>query len=458
MTARAFAAVDLGATSGRVVIGRVTSDRVDLEVVHRFANGPIERADGLHWDFDSLYENVLVGLARAVELEPTIESVGIDSWAVDYGLVRAGALWAEPFHYRDERGARGAGVVHEFISPKAVYARNGLQFLPFNTLYQFAADDRLAEADLALLIPDLIAYLLTSVAVAERTNASTTGLVAVASDRAGEWDLELADNLGVPARVLPPLVDPGTVLGTVRPEVAERIGAALTVVAVASHDTASAIVATPLANETSAYISCGTWGLVGLELPQPIVTDAAREANFTNERGLDGTIRFLHNVTGLWLLSECVRSWEAEDGATISLPDLLAEAAAYEAEVPLFDANDATLAAPGGMPERIAALVASAPASRAGFTRMVVESIAHAFAAAIAQAGVLAAPPTASTPHGRRLAQCAPVSSNGRPNGPPGFRRARRGDRTRKRSRTSARRRCHRAAACTIAGARCGIR
>ena len=391
---RAVAAVDLGATSGRVMIGRVGPDTLELELVSRFPNGPVRRADGLHWDFDALYAHVLDGLAEAVRREPAIESIGIDSWAVDYGLLRDGELLAEPFHYRDERCARGVDEVHANAPFAELYARNGLQFLPFNTLYQFRVDGRMPEADVALLVPDLIAHLLTGETVAERTNASTTGLVGV---RTGEWDVELADRLGIPTAALPPLVDPGTVIGRLRPDIAARIGADLPVVAVGSHDTASAVAAVPLASADSAYISCGTWGLVGVEITEPVLTDAAREANFTHERGVDGRFRFLHNVTGLWLLSETVRAWEAEDGAPIDLPALLAEAsevdAGVNADVPLFDANDPSLSAPGDMPARIAALLrehgSPVPEGRAAFARTIVESIAQAFANAVGTAGEL---------------------------------------------------------------------
>lgn len=389
---KVVAAVDLGATSGRVMLGYVEDGMLRLEQVARFPNGPVAGPDGLHWDFTALYRHVIDGLAEAVRREPGIASIGIDSWAVDYGLVHGDELLAEPFHYRDDRTARGVETVHAKVPFEELYRRNGLQFLPFNTLYQYAVDRRLADAEIALLIPDLVAFLLTGARVAERTNASTTGLVDVAS---GEWDRELAERLGIPASALPQLVDPGTLLGRLRGEARERVGAAIDVIAVGSHDTASAVVAVPLSTPNAAYISCGTWGLVGVELDEPVVTDAAREANFTNEGGVDGRVRFLHNVTGLWLLSESVRTWEAEDGAPIDLPQLLDAAAAVDGTVPLFDANDARLAAPGDMPARIAAVIeesgAAVPASRPAFARTIVESIAQAFANAVSTAGRLTA-------------------------------------------------------------------
>nr|WP_310020377.1 rhamnulokinase family protein [Microbacterium resistens] len=389
---RTVAAVDLGATSGRVMIGRIGPDRLELELVTRFPNGAVERADGWHWDIDALFGHVIDGLAEAVRRAPEIESIGIDSWAVDYGLLRDGVLLGEPFHYRDARTARGVEAVHDLIPFPELYARNGLQFLPFTTLYQFGADERLAEtrtgtgpeADMVLLIPDLLAHRLTGAVFVERTNASTTGLLDV---RTREWDEELARLLGIRLSVLPPLVDPGTVLGRLLPDLAERIGADLPVIAVGSHDTASAVVAAPLASPAAAYISCGTWGLVGVEIDAPMLTDPAREANMTHELGVDGRIRFLHNVTGLWLLSETVRAWE-EDGGTIDLPALLADAAAITGPFPVFDASAPSLGAPGDMPARIAAVLraqgAEPPVDRATFVRSIVESIAAAFAHTLA--------------------------------------------------------------------------
>ncbi|MCW3493244.1 rhamnulokinase [Microbacterium sp. SSM24] len=384
------AAVDLGATSGRVMLGYVDDGMLRLEAVSRFPNGPVPGPDGLHWDFTALYRHILEGLREAVAREPGLASAGIDSWAVDYGLVEGGEVLGEPFHYRDERAARGVEQVHAVVPFADLYRRNGLQFLPFNTLYQYVTERSLADADVALLIPDLVAYLLTGARVAERTNASTTGLVDV---RSGQWDLELAERLGIPASVLPRLVDPGEPLGALQGAARERVGTPVEVVAVGSHDTASAVVAVPLSSPNAAYISCGTWGLVGVELDDPVVSDAAREANFTNEGGVDGRVRFLHNVTGLWLLSESVRAWEAEDGAPIDLPGLLDAAASVDGDVALFDANDPRLSAPGDMPARIAAVLdedgAAVPTSRAAFARSIVESIAQAFATAVGTAGRL---------------------------------------------------------------------
>ncbi|NUT58312.1 MAG: rhamnulokinase [Agromyces sp.] len=396
MTGGSVAAVDLGATSGRVIVGHVdaAAGRLELDHVARFPNGPVRLASGLHWDLTGLYRDLTRGLADAFRREPGVSSIGVDSWAVDYGLLRGDRMLGEPFHYRDERNERAVERVHAVVPFEELYRRNGLQFLPFNTVYQLAAeqsDGLLALADSMLLIPDLIGFQLTGTRVAELTNASTTGLVGVET---GEWDYELMERLGLEASVLPRLVSPGASLGGLRADVAADLGgpAGVEVVAVGSHDTASAVVAVPMRPESAAYISCGTWGLVGVELEQPVTTDAAREANFTNEGGVDGRVRFLHNVMGLWLLSESVRWWE-RDGSAIDLPQLLAQAAAVTTDVTVFDANDPRFLAPGDLPGRIAEWCAErgvpAPQSRAEFARSIIESLAEAFAGAVRTASIL---------------------------------------------------------------------
>lgn len=396
MSAGAVAAVDLGATSGRVIVGHVDQAAGTLELDHvaRFPNGPVRLASGLHWDFTGLYRGLTRGLADAFRREPGAASIGVDSWAVDYGLLRGDRLLGEPFHYRDARNGAAVEAVHARVPFEELYRRNGLQFLPFNTVYQLAAEQGggwLDLADALLLIPDLIGFQLTGAKVAERTNASTTGLVAVES---GEWDDELVERLGFAPSVFAPLVSPGDSLGGLRADVAADLGApaGIEVVAVGSHDTASAVVAVPMQPESAAYISCGTWGLVGVELEHPVTTDAAREANFTNEGGVDGRVRFLHNVMGLWLLSESVRWWE-RDGETIDLPALLAAAASVTAPVTVFDANDPRFLAPGDLPGRIAEWCREhgepVPQSRAEFARSIVESLAEAFAQTVRTASVL---------------------------------------------------------------------
>jgi rhamnulokinase len=385
-----LAAVDLGATSGRVVLGHL--DRADfrMHIAARFPNTPVRTPDGLHWNILELYRSVLAGLTGALR-EHEVASIGVDSWAVDYALVRDGRMLGVPFHYRDERTERGVATVHGLVGPEELYRESGLQHLPFNTLFQLAVEE-LDERDRMLLIPDLLAYWLTGQQGVERTNASTTGLLSVAD---GGWNAPLIERLGYPRTLFPSLVDPGATIGTLLPSVAAEVGArgALPVTAVGSHDTASAVVAVPAASADYAYISCGTWGLVGVELERPVVTDAGRQANFTNEGGVDGRIRYLHNVMGLWLLTESVREWE-RDGAAVHLPSLLEAAAAVTGDVPVFDANDPEFLAPGRMATRIvehcrARGIRVSVEDRAYLTRVIVESLAEAFARAVHQASEL---------------------------------------------------------------------
>ncbi|MBG6237441.1 rhamnulokinase [Mycetocola sp. CAN_C7] len=392
----AVAAVDLGATSGRVMLGRVGPNTLRLEPVHRFANGPARTADGLHWDASGLLHSILTGLAEAARREPAIQSIGIDSWAVDYALLADGRMLSEPFHYRDDRTAAGVATVHTLVPFAELYAQNGLQFLPFNTLYQLAADGRrLDDADTLLLIPDLIAHWLTGSRTAEITNASTTGLLSID----GRWNDDLIARLELPPTLFPPIVAPGTLLGSLLPAIAAETGlsAQTPVTAVGSHDTASAVVAIPLTSGDAAWISCGTWGLVGLELEHPVLTAASREANFTNEGGVDGRVRFLHNVMGLWLLSESVRTWERETGSVIDLPALLVQAAAVSSPMPVFDVDDPRFLQPGDMPARIAEALTEqglpVPRSTAEFVRTILESLADAFARAVHAASALANTP-----------------------------------------------------------------
>ena len=396
VTPSAVAAVDLGATSGRVIVGRLEGGVLQTRHVARFSNDPVHTRDGMHWNLLELYRQVTLGLAAAEREAPgEIASVGIDSWAVDYGLFRGGRLLGTPYHYRDGRNEAGVTAVHELVSAAELYARNGLQHLTFNTLFQLATEgDVLQFADRMLLVPDLLNYWLTGHEFAERTNASTTGLL---DPRTGEWDVELADRIGIPVGLLPPLIDAGTSVGTLSPDVSRAVGRALEVVAVGSHDTASAIVAIPNTGRDFAYISCGTWGLVGLELDAPILSDAARRENFTNEGGVDGRTRFLHNVMGLWLLSESLRHWEpaATDAQRSSLlGELLAEAAKVPSDVPVFDVNDPAFLPSGDIPERIRSWYRShgerVPESRAEIVRCIIESLAEAFAAAVRTASRLA--------------------------------------------------------------------
>ncbi len=394
MTTGTVAAVDLGATSGRVIVGEVGENTLRTETVARFTNNPVRVSETLHWDVLHLYGEAFAGLRAAVRAHPHLRSIGVDSWAVDYGLLRQGRLLGNPVHYRDERNHRGVLRLHNRIRHAELFARNGLQFLPFNTIYQLAAEnqDALALAERMLLIPDLIGYWLTGAISAERTNASTTGLLDV---RTGQWDTDLIDRLGLRRSLLPNLISPGDTVGQLTADVTAALGcvAPIPVVAVGSHDTASAVVAVPMTRDGAAYISCGTWGLVGVEVEAPVLTAAAAGAKFTNEGGVDGRTRLLRNVMGLWVLSETIRGWESA-GHTIDLPTLLDSAAEVPAHaVPVFDVNDPRFLRPGNMPARIDVWCdehdVPRPHSRAEYARSIIESLAHAFADTAHQAATL---------------------------------------------------------------------
>jgi rhamnulokinase len=397
---RRVVAVDLGATSGRVMVAEVGPDTLTLTEVHRFPNAPVRLDGSLRWDVTGLHREVLAGLRAAAAGGP-VDGIGIDSWAVDYGLLDAGQeLLGEPYSYRDVRTDGVAARVLQKVDAAELYAVTGVQQLPFNTIYQLVAaagTPELEEAATLLLLPDLLGYWLTGEVGAERTNASTTGLY---DARSRSWATELADLVGVPTAILPPLRSAGDVVGTLLPDVAARVGLGVDVpvVAVGSHDTASAVVAVPLGDEPAAYISSGTWSLVGLELDRPVLTDAARAADFTNEGGVDGTIRFLKNVMGLWVLSESLRAWAEDDVPDTDLAVLLRTAARAEPLRAVVDINDPRLLAPGtpddDMPSRLAALAREAgepvPTTPVEVTRCILDSLALAYRRHVRDAATLA--------------------------------------------------------------------
>jgi rhamnulokinase len=366
MTVR-VAAADFGAASGRVIVGEVGPSSVTLEECHRFVNRPVRVGGTLHWDILSLYQEMLDGLRKA----GPVDGIGIDSWAVDYGLLDAsGGLLGNPVHYRDERTS-GARENLERLGAAELYATTGLQFLPFNTIHQLIAETRLGAARRLLMIPDLLAYWLTGEQGAEVTNASTTQLLDV---RTRAWATELVEKVGVDPALLPPLREPGTLIGS---------HDGTPVIAVGSHDTASAVVGVPAADGRFAYVSCGTWSLVGVELDHPVLTDASREANFTNELGVDGTVRYLRNVMGLWLLQECVREWDADTEELLRAASALPRGAVIDPDDPVF-------LPPGDMPARIVDACRRAdqpvPADRPAVVRCIVDSLADAHRRAIQEA------------------------------------------------------------------------
>ena len=376
MTSVTVAAVDLGASGGRVMAGQVGDSGIALHEVHRFGNQPVTAGGTLYWDILRLLAEVRAGLEAAARQFP-LASAGIDSWGVDFGLLdETGALLGNPVHYRD---VRTAGV--RIPVPAAeLYAVTGTQHLPFNTVYQLAATPMLTHAATMLMIPDLLAYWLTGQVGAEVTNASTTSLFDV---RAQAWATRLIEKAGLPPRIFPPLRRPGEVIGPILGP--NGPGSALPLIAVGSHDTASAVAGVPAAEPDFAYISLGTWALAGVELDAPVLTEAGRAANFTNETGIDGTIRYLRNVTGLWLLQESLRAWP---GA--SLGSLLDEAARLPSLRFVIDPDDPVFLPPGDMPGRIAAWLGdrgdAVPAGPAETVRCILDSLALAHRRAIAEA------------------------------------------------------------------------
>ena len=376
-------AFDLGAESGRAVLGRFDGRRVDLEEARRFENRSVRLPDGLYWDALGLFAELCRSLGELGAAGTAVRSIGIDSWGCDFGLLdRAGTLISNPLHHRDTRGGDAMGTAFERVPAADIYETTGIQFLPFNTLFQLLALEgtpRLAAAETLLLVPDLLGFWLSGKRVAEATNASTTQLLDV---RTGEWAHTLIERLGIPSRLLADLKAPGEVIGGLLPHVAEvtRLPESTPLVTVASHDTASAVVAVPFeSGSRAAYISSGTWSLVGVELDHPVVSETAQAANLTNERGFGGTSRLLKNVMGLWLVQECRRAWVAE-GAAQSYADMAELGAGAPHGGPLFDPDLPELLAPGNMPGRIRAVCEQCgqlgPGERDVLIRAVFESLA----------------------------------------------------------------------------------
>jgi len=401
MADAAYVAVDLGAESGRVIVGTLRRERVELEQVHRFANVPVRTPEGLHWNVLGLYDEILDGLRAAARLGGArIAGIGIDSWAVDYGLIDAGGrLLGIPYHYRDARTDGVREEVAQVVAPREQYARTGIAQLPFNTLYQLAAQRRAGDRtlDLArdlLLIPDLLHYWLTGLRAAEYTNASTTGALGV--DR--QWASDLLARLDVPAHMLLPPTSPGTVLGNLRPAVQQETGLSTAqVILPATHDTACAVAAVPATprgpGASHAYISSGTWSLFGLELDHPIVSEEARLAGFTNEGGVGNTYRFLTNIMGLWLLQEC-RRWWARQGSEWSYEELTERAARERSPGVVVDVDDPEFLHPEDMPAALDRHLRKTgqmpPAQPTALVRAILEGLALAYRVALMRAEALA--------------------------------------------------------------------
>jgi rhamnulokinase len=381
MATRNVGAVDLGAESGRVILARFDGRNLGLEEVHRFPNRPVMLHGHRFWNILALWDETLTGLRKAHRVAGSLDSIGVDTWGVDYGLVDSnGFLLSQPFQYRDRRTNGVMERVFARVPPDVLYRRTGIQFLPFNTLYQLYAHEQLQPGELAhahrlLMIPDLLHNWLCGSLVIERTNATTTQCWDPVS---GAWAVDLLDRLAIPTSMLPPVVEPGNTLGEVLPEWQGDLGAAR-VVAPATHDTGSAIASAPVSSPGNwGYISSGTWSLVGVELQQPVMTPEALAANCTNEGGVFGTTRFLKNVMGLWLLQECQRQW-ARNGHATNYDTLLADVGGVPPFTALIDPDDQRFLAPENMPDAINAYLiehGQAPhQAPAAFARCIMESL-----------------------------------------------------------------------------------
>ena len=382
-----YLAVDLGAGSGRVIAGVVQDGRLSLEEMNRFENKPFEKDGGLFWDFEGLWSGILEGLKLSVErfgAEP-IRSIGVDTWGVDYGFLDAsGELMAGPRHYRDSRNSAAMKEVFSRIPEAVIFEKTGIQFMEINTLYQMAAEvadpgSVLPKADQFLMIPDLMNQRLTGKAFCERTNASTTQLYNPAKKA---WSKVLFAGIGLPESVAPELIDAGVSLGPVLEAIAKEtgLGSHTQVVTVGSHDTASAVAAVPVAPDTRfAYLSSGTWSLLGVEIDEPIINPLAAEYNFTNEVGVCDTIRLLKNINGLWLVQECRRVW-AESGQDWSYGELAEMARSAEPFRSLIDPDEERFSKRGDMPGMIQEYCREAslpiPETPAQILRLITDSLA----------------------------------------------------------------------------------
>jgi len=342
MSAAHVIAIDLGATSGRVMDIAFDGAQLNLHEIHRFPNIPVQTPNNLHWDVLRLWHEITVGIAAVSEAA----SIGLDCWGVDYALLdSAGQLLANPYHYRDPRTNGAMDWVFERMPRREVFARTGIQFMPLNALYQLAASIRdgsplLDHAASMLTIADLFNYWLTGSATCEFTEATTMQLY---NPTLADWDREILAAVGIPSDILTPIVPPGTKIGAYQ---------GMDVILPACHDTGSAVVAMPSTSEKAAYLSSGTWSLLGLELDEPIISDAAYEANVTNEGGYDGTWRLLKNIMGLWVVDQCRATWKAagNDYSFAQLTTMVQAAAPFQAFI---EPDDPLFLPPGDMPARV---------------------------------------------------------------------------------------------------------
>ena len=377
-------AFDLGASSGRAVVGQLDDERLTITDTHRFPNDPVFIHKRMYWDILRLFHEIKQGLLKTrLQGHQDIESVGIDTWGVDFGLLDAnGELLGNPFHYRDRQTLGIMEEVCQLVSQEEIFQHTGLQFLPFNTLFQFYAMHKahsplLEKAERLLMIPELLRYFLTGEQHSEWTICSTTQMC---NPHTRTWDTSLLDTLHLPTHLLGDIVAPGSHVGTLLPTIAEEVGLPqVPVIAVAEHDTGSAVVAVPAAEPDFAYLSCGTWSLIGTEIAQPIINQQALQWNITNEGGINGTFRLLKNVTGLWLIQECNRAWrnEGKEHSYKQQRLLTEQATPFQSFI---DPDHPLFLNPGHMPRQMQQYCRDTgqpvPENEGAFLRCIVESLA----------------------------------------------------------------------------------
>lgn len=357
-SSRNYLAFDLGASSGRAVIGRFNGTTIDLEEIHRFPNGATELPGGLYWNAVSLFSEILTGLRQAGSISGGIQSVGLDTWGVDFALLdEQGELIGTPHCYRDPRVDGMMDIAFGIVPRDRMFETTGIQFMPFNTVFQLlsmvrAQSPHLDIAKTFLTMPDLFNYWLTGTRACEFSNATTTQCY---DPRKGAWATGMLDSLGIPTQIFPDIVQPGTSLGALRPAIVKDLGVPeLNVIAPACHDTGSAVAAVPMTSADALYISLGTWALMGAEINEPAINEKSLAYNFTNEGGVNGTYRFLKNIAGLWLVQESKRTWDLA-GNALSFDELTGRAQQSPALASLIDPDDPDFVAPGDMPTRIRA-------------------------------------------------------------------------------------------------------
>jgi rhamnulokinase len=376
-------AYDLGASNGRALLGRLNNGKIEVEELHRFPNDPVQVGDRLQWDILRLLHELKQGLLKAKHRGIKLDSIAIDSWAVDFGLIGSnGELLGNPYHYRDHHTD---GVMEEValeLTASRIFEKTGIQFLPFNTIYQLAALKKadsplLRDAKHFLMIPDLLRYFLTGEMFNEFSNATTTQLY---NPVTGSWDESLIHSIGISPDLFGTVVQSGARVGSLRQSVCEELGIeSVPVYAAAEHDTGSAVAAVPALDRSFAYLSCGTWSLMGTEVQEPVINELAQQLNFTNEGGVYGTYRLLKNIMGLWILQECRRSWERA-GVSYTFPELVKLANEAKPLAAFIDPDDPLFLHPGDMPARVAEYCMrtgqTPPGDTGAIVRCILESLA----------------------------------------------------------------------------------